>query len=104
MRAVFRRALTVTAGAAGSLACARAAPVATTPAPAAVTSPGAASSAASAASAASDTTGVRTLPTTPSGLEQFVVAVPAPSDTVGTCGKVPGESFGEPSLRGITWT
>jgi len=101
MRASSRRSLVLTAGAMSAVACARAAPVASTPAPA----PAAASAASSSMTgAASDTTGVKTLPTTPSGLEQFVVAVQAPADTVGTCGTVPGASFGEPTLRGITWT
>jgi hypothetical protein len=45
-----------------------------------------------------------TLPQTPSGLEQFVAAVPAPADTVGRCGTIAGAEYGEPTLRGLTWT
>ena len=100
------RAFTLSAGAVAVLACARAAPVTTSApaAPAASASATTPSAGATTSGAASDTTGVQTLPTTPSGLEQFVVAVPAPADTVGTCGTVPGSAFGEPSLHGITWT
>ena len=90
--------LVLAAGVAATLGCARPAPVV---APAA-TAPAPAPGAASGASSASD--GVQTLSPTPSGLERFVVAVPAPPDTVGTCGTVAGAAFGEPSLRGITWT
>jgi hypothetical protein len=100
MRA-FSRALGLSAGAIAAMACARAAPV-TTSAPAPATRQPAPTIAVD--SSSSESKGVRTLPTTPSGLEQFVAAVPAPADTVGTCGSVPGSAFGEPTLRGITWT
>ena len=90
--------LVLAAGVAATLGCARSAPVVAPAAPAPAPAPGAASG----ASSASD--GVQTLSPTPSGLERFVVAVPAPPDTVGTCGTVEGAAFGEPSLRGITWT
>ena len=98
--------LVLGAGMAAALACARSAPVVApapaAPAPAPALSATSAASSAGGASSASD--GAQTLPSTPSGLERFVVAVPAPPDTVGTCGTVAGAAFGEPSLRGITWT
>ena len=97
--------LSLAAAAAATLACARSAPVSeSTPAPV-VAAPAPAVAASGGAGTNSDSaSGAQTLPTTPSGLERFVVAVPAPADTVGTCGTVAGSAFGEPKLRGITWT
>jgi hypothetical protein len=99
MRALGRT-LGLATGAIVAAACARAAPV-TTSAPATATPKPVPAIAVD--SSSSESNGARTLPTTPSGLEQFVAAVPAPPDTVGTCGTVPGSAFGEPTLRGITW-
>lgn len=99
-----RRAIALPGGALvvlAALACARAAPV-TTSAPAPAEAQPAPTIAVD--SSSSESARPRTLPTTPSGLEQFVAAVPPPADTVGTCGTVPGSAFGEPTLRGITWT
>ena len=89
--------------ASGAAACARSPSpeAAPTPAPAV-----AAPAVAGPATATADTSGKDSgaLPATPSGLERFVAAVAAPPDTVGTCGTIAGAAFGEPALRGITWT
>ena len=109
MRRTSRLMVAAAAGLVASAAgCGRTAPPEGSPSPAAATPPAATPPAATppAGVGTGDSGGqsAGTLPETPSGLERFVAAVPAPPDTVGTCGTIVGAAFGEPALRGVTWT